>query len=144
MTIHFNLDARADMAGMRVQIHGLEELVRDCALIAEAAEDMRELMHSTGTIVANEAKRRAPIGKTGRLAAAPRAGRGRTKAVVRVRVPREKYAGVVHYGNPHRGSRANRFVIEALDAKSTEVFNHVEQGITELLKKHNFVRTTHV
>lgn len=120
--------------GVRVRVEGLRDVQRKLGQVADSAEDMRDLMHSLGNIVVDAA--RPPV-ITGTLAASLRAGRGKTKAVVRAgyqsRVP---YAAVVHYGNPHRGTTAQPFLTDALSASRARVFAALEAGIDDLLKKH--------
>lgn len=98
------------------------------------AEDMKDLMHSIGMIVVSAA---APPVVSGNLASTIRAGRGKTKAVVRAGGAKAKYAGVIHYGWPARNIAATNFLSEALAANRGEVFDALKRGIDELLKKND-------
>lgn len=129
-----------DMGGVQVRVTGLNESLRALSRAGADAEDMRDLMHSTGEIVATSARRRAQVGATGNLRNSLRAGRGKTKAVVRagsaVRVP---YAGVQHYGWPARNIPGSMFLVQALHAESAAVTTHIEQGLRDLLRKNALV-----
>lgn len=127
------------MQGLRVEVKGLTETLKALNMAGADAQDMRDLMHSTGNIIAKAAIPLAPV-KSGSLASSIRAGRGKTKAVIRagtnVRTP---YAGVVHYGNPHRGSRSSMFLVRAFEAKRGEALTHIEQGLKDLLRKNRLI-----
>lgn len=97
------------------------------------AQDMKDLMHSIGSIVVDAAD--APA-KSGALAGTIRAGRGKTKAVVRAGGARTPYAGVIHYGWPARGISPQPFLTEALQANRSAVFAALEAGIDELISKN--------
>lgn len=128
------------MEGLRVEVSGLRETLQALELAGAASEDMRELMHSTGSIIADAARPLAPVGQTGRLKASIRAGRGKTKAVIRagtgVRVP---YAGVVHYGWPARNIHESMFLVRAFHAKRDQALQHITTGITDLLRKNRLI-----
>lgn len=126
----------AEFDGVQIRVRGLSESLRALNRAGAAAEDMRELMHSTGEIVAAEARSRAPMGETGKLRSSIKAGRGKTKAVVRAgsarRVP---YAGVTHYGWPAHNMEPRPFMLQALTAKQGAAQAHIEQGLRELLRR---------
>jgi hypothetical protein len=121
--------------GIRIEVTGLGKALRALSEAGDYATDMKELMHSTGEIVATAARRRAPY-QSGALQGSIRAGRGKTKAVVRAgskaRVP---YAGVVHYGWPARNITGSEFMVDALEDSRDEAFLHINAGIKDLLKK---------
>lgn len=121
-----NGDGTLRVVGMRKTLGALEKAGAD-------AGDMRELMQAIGNIVARAAD--APS-RTGRLADTIRAGRGKTKAVVRAGGAKAPYAGVTHYGSPHTGQAAQPFLTDALRAKRSEVFRTLDGGIAEILR-HN-------
>lgn len=121
---------------MRIEVSGLQASLRALSRAGTAATDMKDLMHSTGEIIAEEARSRVPEGETGKLKASIRAGRGKTKATIRAgslrRVP---YAGVIHYGYPARNIEASPYIVDALRAKQREALTHFEAGIRDLLRK---------
>lgn len=122
-------------AGKTVLITGLAELNKKLTAAGDDAQDMRELMHSLGNIVIAHAN--VPRA-TGELAGTLRSGRGKTKAVVRAGyAKRGAHAGVVHYGDPHRGIRAQPFLTDALKRSQTQIVNELSTGIDEILAKNN-------
>lgn len=129
-------DISLEMEGMRIQVKGLSETLAKLSAVGEASQDMKDLMHSTGEIIAARARTLVPVKSTA-LQKSIRAGRGKTKAVVRAgtaaRVP---YAGVRHYGNPYTGLDPSMFMVQALQDRKDEALAHIERGLSELLKKH--------
>lgn len=121
--------------GVSVRIEGLNTVLRKLNKAGADAQDMRGLMHELGTIVIGRAA--VPV-RSGRLASSLRAGKGKTKAVVRAgyesRVP---YAGRVHYGDPRPGIRGQPFLTQALQASQQQVFAALDRGIDDLLRKNN-------
>lgn len=117
--------------GVRVRVEGLNRVVRKLNAAGADAENMRGLMHSLGEIIISGA--RVPH-RTGRLAGNLRAGRGKTKAVVRAGGARVPYAGRIHYGDPTPdGIIGQPFLTDALQAKHAQVFEALERGIDQLL-----------
>jgi phage gpG-like protein len=120
--------------GVAVRVTGLRDVQRKMNQAASAGEDMRDLMHSLGQIVIQAAQ--TPV-LTGQLAATLRAGRGKTKAVVRAGYKtRAPYAGVVHYGWPARNIKAQPYLVDALRTSRSQVFAALEQGIDQILRKN--------
>lgn len=127
----------ANLHGVKIEVKGLTETLRALNRAGADAQDMKDLMHSTGEIIAAAARARVPT-DSGALKNSIKAGRGKTKAVVRAgsarRVP---YAGVVHYGNPHEPkSTPHPFLLAALQAKQAEALAHIERGLSDLLRKN--------
>ena len=117
--------------GVRVRVEGLNRVVRKLNQAGADAEQMRSLMHSLGQIVVDGAH---PPHLTGRLAGTIRAGRGKTKAVVRAGGARTApYAGVIHYGWPARGIAARPYLTESLRARQAQIYDALERGINQLL-----------
>lgn len=141
-------DLNLAMDGMRVQVRGLDDTLKAIRRAGEGSEDMRELMHSIGSVVAGTARTLAPVGASGRLSGSIRAGRGKTKAVVRAGGARAPYSGVRHYGAPLGATDVlgrvinadpSLFLVQAIDQNRTRVASMVEQGISDLLRKHALV-----
>lgn len=120
--------------GTRIRVDGLNRVVRRLNAAGADAEDMRDLMHNIGNIVIAGA---TPPSRTGRLAGNVRAGRGKTKAVVRAGGARVPYAGVIHYGWPARGIRAQPFLTDALARRHAAVFAALEAGLDRLLQAND-------
>lgn len=84
--------------------------------------DFKDLNRSAANVVLPVAKSLAPV-RTGRLAASVRTGATMSAGIVRAGNNRKSaagvpYGGVIHWGWPARGIRANTFVLDA--AKLTE------------------------
>lgn len=117
--------------GTSVRIEGLREVQRKLNKAGADAENMRQLMNRLGMIVVNAA---APPVLTGATRASLRAGKGKTKAVVRAGFARIPYVGRVHYGDVSPGIPGNAWLTKALASKRGEIFNALEKGIDELMK----------
>ncbi|MGF6821183.1 hypothetical protein M2317_000069 [Microbacterium sp. ZKA21] len=120
--------------GGRIRVEGLRKAIRSLEQAGADAQDMRDLMHALGLIVVNAA---APPRRSGNLAGTLRAGRGKTKAVVRAGGARAPYAGVIHYGWPARRIAPQPFLSDALQRKRTDVFRALDQGVSQILKSNN-------
>lgn len=118
--------------GGTVLVEGLPEVTRRLRAAGSDLTEMSELMHQLGTIVIRNAR---PPRDSGELAETMRAGRGKTKAVVRAGYKsRGKHAGVVHYGNPHTGTRAQPFLTDALKRSHSQIVAELDTGIGRILK----------
>jgi hypothetical protein len=118
-----------------IRIDGLRELNAKLRAAGDESADMPDLMQKLGQLVISNAR---PPRITSELAGTMRAGRGRTKAVVRAGyAKRGAHAGVTHYGNPHNGQRAQPFLIDALRRVETQIVTELQTGIDRLLRKHN-------
>lgn len=121
--------------GGTVLVEGVREVNRKLAAAGKDATQMSELMHRLGTIVIANA--RVPR-ESGELAGTLRAGKGKTKAVVRAGYARRgAHAGVVHYGNPHRRSRAQPFLTDSLKRSQPRVIAELKTGIDRILITNN-------
>lgn len=122
---------------VRVRIEGLGQTLRKLSKAGADATDMKDLMHSIGMLVVNAAS--PPVGATGKLAGSLRAGRGKTKAVVRAGGARVPYAGVIHYGWPARNIAPNPFITDALRKQQGAAFSMLEDGIQAILRKNDLL-----
>lgn len=122
--------------GVTVRIEGLRRTLRAMEAAGVAAESMRDLMHSIGLIVVGAARPSTPV-LTGALAGTLRAGKGKTKAVIRAGRASVPYAGVIHYGWPARGIQARPFLTSAVQSTRSQTFSALEEGIDQLLKKQD-------
>ncbi|RZU66750.1 hypothetical protein EV379_3116 [Microterricola gilva] len=119
--------------GGTVLVEGVAEVSRRLRAAGSDLSEMSELMHRLGNIVIANA--RVPA-KSGSLASTLRAGKGKTKAVVRAGYRnRGAHAGVVHYGDPHRGTRPQPFLTDALKRSQGRIVSELSAGITTIL--HN-------
>lgn len=118
----------------RLRVRGLSKTLRALSEAGADAEDMKSLMHRIGTLVVRAA---TPPVLTGRLASTMRAGKGKTKAVVRAGGARAPYAGVVHYGWPAKNKPPNEFMTEALNRRKGAVLSELNEGLGDILTKNN-------
>jgi len=118
---------------VRIRVEGLGKTLRAMSKAGADSEDMKDLMFSLGLIVVQAAN---PPRLSGTLGQTLRAGRGKTKAVVRAGGARAPYAGVIHYGWPDRNIPANEFLSEALNTTRARILSELDKGIGELLRKN--------
>lgn len=121
---------------VRMRVEGLGKTMRALAQAGAESESMRDLMHSLGMVVVQAARPRTPV-LDGRLQGTIRAGRGKTKAVVRAGGARAPYAGVIHYGWPARNIKASAFLTDALASTRSQILAGLDEGLGDLLKKNN-------
>lgn len=103
-------------SGSYVDVNGLGRLRRDLRRVGDDLGDLKDANKRAGTIVAAEAGRRAPRGKTGRLSGSGRASRAVGRVSVLFGGASVPYAGPVHWGWPAHGIEANPFVPDAAQA----------------------------
>jgi hypothetical protein len=125
-----------DFGDGRVRVKGLSKTVRQLSKAGADADDLKDLMHSIGMLVVDAAR---PPEVTGALAGTIRAGRGKTKAVVRAGGPKAPYAGVIEYGDRARGKPQESYLNSALNAERQPIFHTLEEGIQALLKKNDLI-----
>jgi len=99
--------------GVRVEVDGLRKLRRDLRALGDDLGDLKDANASTAQVVATEAARRAPTGRTGRLAGSGRGNRAAGRATVSFGGAKVPYAGPIHYGWPARGIEPQPFVTDA-------------------------------
>lgn len=125
-----------DFSNSRVVVRGLARTNRALTQAGADSTDMKQLMFDIGMIVVRAAQ---PPVLTGRTQASIRAGRGKTKAVVRSGGARVPYAGVVHYGWPARNIEPQPYLLNALQEKRGDVFEKLENGIDDILRKNDLI-----
>jgi len=118
-----------------ILVQGIADINRKLSAAGNDATDMRDLMHRLGNLVISHAN--VPR-DNGTLAATLRSGHGKTKAVVRAGYARQAaYAGVVHYGDPHRGIKAQPYLTDALGRSRAEVVVELAFGLDQILENNN-------
>lgn len=122
--------------GTVVRVEGLSKLNRELRKAGVDVQRMNEVMHAIGQAVVNAAN--VPV-KTGRLKSTLRAGKGRTKAVVRMGGARAPYAGVIEYGWAARGITGTMAVNRARDSRKAESHRMIREGVDKILKSNNLV-----
>lgn len=123
-------------APVQLRIEGLRRTLRDLHRAGVAAEDIKDSMHRLGSMVVESAQPRVPVA-SGRTRATLRAGRGKTKAVVRMGGAKVPYAPVIHYGWPARGIRAQPSLVEAFQAMQPRLVVALSDELAGLLAKHD-------
>lgn len=118
---------------VKVTVKGIGRLNRALAKAGSDAQNMRDLMHSIGMIAVRDAQGRVPY-DTGQLQASIRAGRGKTKAVVRAGGARVPYAGVIHYGTPGGEYSPSPYLLTAIQAQRGRILDRFNQGLDEILR----------
>lgn len=117
-----------------VLVEGLPQILAALRAAGDDLADMSELNHRLGNIVIANAR---PPRESGEVAGTLRAGKGKTKAVVRAGYAnRGEYAGVLHYGDPHRNHRAHPFLTDALRRSQSTVLRELTKGIDVMLAKN--------
>lgn len=133
------LDGTYGTGPAKVTVKYLDKAVRQLERAGADMQDMKTLMHELGMIVVRQAQGDVPV-ESGVLRDTIRAGRGKNKAVVRAGgVKSAPYGPVIHYGNPHTGLSGNPFLVGALQAKRTEVFDEFKSGLDRVLKKNDLI-----
>lgn len=123
--------------GGTVLVEGIPALVKKLRAAGSDLSEMSELMHRLGMIVVSNAN---PPRDSGEVAATMRAGKGKTKAVARAGyAKRGAYAGVLHYGDPHRGHRAHPFLTDSLKRSQGQVMTELNRGITQILRTNDLL-----
>lgn len=118
-----------------VHVTGIREVNAKLRAAGSDLSEMSDLMHRLGLIVIAHAN---PPRDSGEVAGTLRAGRGKTKAVVRAGyAKRGAYAGVVHYGDPHRGHKAQPFLTDALQRSQGQVIAALTDGVDSILRQNN-------
>lgn len=136
-----DLDVDFTSGNVRVRVSGLRDVVRNMSKAGVAAEDIKEVMEAAGEIVARRASWLAPS-RTGALRNNMRVSKAKTKASIKVGSARVPYARFVYFGryNKDKGGlyqKANPFIYDALNATRTQVFNKIDTGIVDILKKYD-------
>lgn len=125
-------DFTVTQGDVRLTVTGLSKAMRAFTAAGADAGDMRDAMHRLGTIVGDHAKPRTRRA-TGRMAGTIRAGKGKTKAVVRMGGSAAPYAPIQHYGWPARNITPAPSLVDALQATRPQVFAQLEREIDALL-----------
>lgn len=128
------LDGEFGSGAGRVRIKGLAKTVRALEKAGADTQDMKDLMHALGMLIVNAAQ---PPVLSGSLSGTIRAGRGKTKAVVRAGGARTPYAGVVHYGWPAHNIAPQPFLKEALQSERSDVLRALDDGLADILRKND-------
>lgn len=127
-------DFQVTSGDMRLKVEGLGRTLRYMSKAGADAGDMKSLMHTIGEVVVRAAK---PPHDSGALGRTLRAGRGKTKAVVRAGGARAPYAGVIHYGWPARHIAPQPFLSTAIQQTRAQILHELDDGLVDILRKNN-------
>ena len=125
-------DGIRSLGPVSVRVAGMNRTLRALSKAGADAQNMRQLMHEIGMIAVRAAKPKTPV-LSGALRRNIRAGKGKTKAVVRAGGARVPYAPVVHYGWPARNIPAQPYLVQAAVQQQGAMIRRFEDGIDELL-----------
>lgn len=121
-----------------MRVEGLNETLRALKKAGADAEDMKQLMFALGSIVVAAAQPKAPT-LSGKMSSTIRAGKGRTKAVVRAGGAKAPYAGVIHYGWPARNVEPHPYLADAVTSETGRLLDTLEKGLADILRNANLV-----
>jgi len=117
-----------------VRIEGLRTLQRRLSRAGIDSSDLTNTMRQIAQAVINVAH--PPI-LTGTLKSTLRAGKGKTKAVVRAGSAKVPYAGVIEYGWAAHGIAPTHWLSDARDSRSAESKRLIQKGIENVLKQND-------
>lgn len=120
--------------GAKVEITGLRSTLRDMQRMGAEAEELRGLMEQIGELVVSAAR---PLARraSGAMAGSIRAGRVKTRAVVRAGGARIPYAGVQHYGWARRNISPNPYLTQALVSRQSAVLAALDKGLADIINR---------
>ena len=123
------------MSNAAVTVVGARELRKSMKKAELSLKDMTAIHKHIATIVAEEAKKRAPV-RTGALRKTVRPAATQSAAIVRVgnnkRVP---YAMPIHWGWPSRNVKKNPFVSHAAQATEPRWTAYYLKQVDEILSR---------
>ncbi|MGV9183742.1 HK97 gp10 family phage protein [Arcanobacterium canis] len=126
--------------GYKLRARGLKETARALEKAGADTSDMKTLMHDIGEIVVKAAMPHVPR-VSGKLASTIRAGRGKTKAVVRAGGKRAPYAPIVHYGYRgglfKKGRPRRAFLADAITREQSAIVDKLSEGLGEIFDRNN-------
>lgn len=126
--------ARDDVA---VRVEGLKTLRSDLRAISKAAP--REVGKATKDAATKRivptARREAPKGATGRLAARTVAAARGDKTLIRNPLP---YANPIHWGWPKRAIKPRTFITAAVEEESEAWAEDIGDALEQVARKHGF------
>jgi hypothetical protein len=129
-------DVSSRFNGVSVRTTGLAKTARALEKAGADSTDMKQLMFDIGMLIVRAS---LPPVLSGRLKSTIRAGRGKTKAVVRAGGAKAPYAPVIHYGYRARNIEPQPYLLEALQKERGDVFRQLENGIEDILRKNNLI-----
>lgn len=122
-----------------VQVHGSKELRRAIkkAQNEDLKKELKDANKKAAELVRAEAASNTVPVKSGNLKASLTALGSFTKGQVKAGKKSkgtQDYAGVVHYGDPHRGRNPQPFLHEAMSEKWDEIYSTYEKNLEKIVK----------
>lgn len=118
----------------QVRVEGGRNLRRTMNRAGMDLKQMNEVHAKIGGVIAPAARSNTPT-FTGRLAGSVRSSGTRTATIIRAGRKSIPYAGVIHYGNPHRGTAAQPFIREAAQSTEPTWFAIYSNAVEKILDK---------
>lgn len=119
-----------------IKVSGAKEFRAAMKRMEGDLKDYTAINKAAASLVAEQARDRAPEGPTGRLKATIRPGATRTRGYVKAGgIKGVLYAGPIHFGWPRRNIAPNPFIYDALDDRKSDVIEQYEAHIEALVEK---------
>lgn len=115
-----------------VGIVGLRQFIKELETLGVDVQDLKQAFNRIGNIVVQSARQIAPV-RSGRLAESIRASYQKNAATIRVGSVGVPYAGVIHFGWPHRNIEKNPFLYRASEATRDQVVQAVQDELSRLI-----------
>lgn len=125
----------------QIKVEGARELRREIRKLQDKGlrDELKKANKDAAEIVADEARKYHVPVRSGALKRSIQARglqtRGQVVAGTRGKV--KDYAGIIHFGNPHRNIKPQPFIYEAKDKRIKQVFRAYEKSMEALTKKIN-------
>ncbi len=119
------------MAGPRAEIVGVARFDQTLDAAAEAIDNMERAIEATNTLIAADARRRAPR-LSGRLASSITTGAEKNQALIGSDLV---YAPVIHWGWPARGISPSLFLVEAAEQTRSQWIGYFEEDMETAISK---------
>jgi HK97 gp10 family phage protein len=123
----------AASSGQSIKIEGLTQTLANIRGLGVETDDVKQLNFDAGVIVARKVEMPSDEGN---MITTLRVARAVRKAQVQVgRKGKGWYSTFIEYGT--RKLRANPFLLRAADAADSEVRDHYERGLQQLINQYN-------
>jgi len=124
------------MARPLVQIEGARQLRATLGQSADGLEDLKTANARAAAVAADETRRRAPRGETGRLVGSVRSSGTKTAGYVRAGGARVPYPGVQEWGyRSGRPIKGQHYMTDAAKAAEPRWLPAYERELNDALKK---------
>lgn len=118
---------------IRVDVNGVDRVIAALQGFQVKARDLQAAWADIGAKVKTDAVVIAPK-LTGRLSASVRAGKAKSRAVVRAGKTSIPYAGVIHYGG-YNNIKAQPFLVVSVENNRSYAVNRLDREISTLIRQ---------